>query len=129
MAINNGGLMKEFEILSFDNRQLFNNWLYEFCDIQPGIWLRIFKKNSEIQTVTYQEALEVALCFGWIDGLRKSYDDKSWIQRFTPRRSKSQWSKRNTLIAERLIKDDLMHPTGLKHIEAAKLDGRWENAY
>ncbi|MGE4211433.1 MAG: YdeI family protein [Oligoflexales bacterium] len=91
--------------------------------------MRIYKKDSEKTSITHQEALEEALCFGWIDGLKKSYDENSWIQKFTPRRKRSIWSKRNTVIAERLIKDKRMKASGLKAIAEAKADGRWEQAY
>lgn len=96
---------------------------------QIGIWLRIYKKDSGVKTVTYAEALDEALCFGWIDGIKKSYDDKSWIQKFTPRRAKSMWSARNKEHIARLIKEKRIQPAGLKEVEAAKKDGRWDAAY
>lgn len=96
------------------------------CD---GIWLRLFKKDSGRATVTYAEALDQALCFGWIDGQVKSLDELSWIQKFTPRRARSGWSKRNTEHVERLTKAGLMMPAGLLAVEAAKADGRWKSAY
>ena len=91
--------------------------------------MRIFKKHSGQATVTYAEALDQALCFGWIDGQRKPYDALSWIQRFTPRRPRSAWSKLNTQHAERLIKAGQMMRAGLKAAEDAKADGRWQAAY
>ena len=94
-----------------------------------GIWLRIWKVNTEHPTVTYAEALDEALCFGWIDGQKKAYDKGSWLQRFTPRRSGSGWSKKNTEHAERLIKSKKMTASGLQEIKAAKSDGRWKSAY
>ena len=94
-----------------------------------GIWLRIFKKDSDEATITYDEALDEALCFGWIDGQKKAYDEKSWLQKFTPRRSKSIWSKRNKTRVAQLIEEKRMQPSGLKEIETAKKDGRWDKAY
>lgn len=91
--------------------------------------MRLYKKASNIESVTYQEALEEALCYGWIDGQKKSYDEVSWIQKFTPRRSKSIWSMRNTLIVKKLIEDQRMQSAGLKVIDEAKADGRWQKAY
>ena len=99
---------------------------HEKCD---GIWLRLFKKDSGKATVTYAEALDQALCFGWIDGQVKSLDELSWVQKFTPRRTRSGWSKRNTELVERLAKAGLMMPAGLLAVEAAKADGRWHAAY
>jgi uncharacterized protein YdeI (YjbR/CyaY-like superfamily) len=120
---------KDLDMLAFKSRALFRDWLHENFDKSPGIWLRIFKVKSLKQTVTYQEAIEESLCYGWIDSVVNSYDETSYVQRFTPRRKKSVWSKRNTLIVHRLIETGLMQPSGLVHVEAAKLDGRWENAY
>jgi uncharacterized protein YdeI (YjbR/CyaY-like superfamily) len=91
--------------------------------------LRIFKKDAGKKTVTHGEALDEALCFGWIDGQGKSYDDKSWLLKFTPRRPKSIWSKRNTEHVERLIKEKRMKSSGIKEVGNAKKDGRWEKAY
>ncbi len=94
-----------------------------------GIWLRILKKDSGEATITYDEALDEALCFGWIDGQKKACDEKSWLQKFTPRRSKSIWSKRNKTRVVQLINEKRMQPSGLKEIETAKKDGRWDKAY
>ena len=94
-----------------------------------GILLRIYKKDSGVTSVTYAEALDQALCFGWIDGQKKPRDNESWLQKFTPRRAKGVWSKRNTEHAERLIKSGAMAPAGLKEVTAAKEDGRWKAAY
>ncbi len=91
--------------------------------------MRIFKKASVEKSISYQEALEEALCFGWIDGQKKSYDEASWIQKFTPRRPRSVWSKRNTKIIETLIKEKRIQPAGLVQVELAKKDGRWDKAY
>ncbi len=119
----------EPQILSFASTQAWRNWLDKNYSLQEGIWLRIYKKASEIPTVTYAEALDDALCYGWIDGQKKPYDANSWLQRFTPRRPKSVWSQRNREHVARLITEGKMHESGLRQIEAAKADGRWENAY
>jgi uncharacterized protein YdeI (YjbR/CyaY-like superfamily) len=94
-----------------------------------AIWLRIYKKNSGIETVSYPTSVDMALCWGWIDGLTNKYDEVSYLVRFTPRRPKSVWSKINVAKVERLIAQDLMQPTGLEHIVSAKKDGRWDKAY
>lgn len=117
------------ETLAFKSSAAFRKWLAAHHDTADGIWLRIFKKVSGKKTVTYDEALDEALCFGWIDGLKKSYDEHSFIQRFTPRRARSGWSKRNTLLVERLTKAGLMMPAGIKAVDAARADGRWQAAY
>jgi uncharacterized protein YdeI (YjbR/CyaY-like superfamily) len=94
-----------------------------------GLWLRIFKSSSGKATVTYQEALDHALCYGWIDGQKKPYDECSWLQKFTPRRAQSGWSKINTERAERLINAGKMQQAGLEAVKMAKADGRWQAAY
>lgn len=116
-------------MISFKDKKDFNKWLKKNHDECPGIWLRLFKKGTTEVSINYQEALEEALCYGWIDGQKKSHDEKSWIQKFTPRRSKSIWSKRNTLIVQKLIDEGRMKAPGLKVIEEAKADGRWDAAY
>lgn len=116
-------------IKSFSSTQKWHAWLLINHASPQGIWLRIYKKDSNKKTVTYAEALDEALCFGWIDGLKKSYDDESWIQKFTPRRAKSMWSARNKEHIARLIKEKRMQSSGLKEVEAAKKDGRWDAAY
>ncbi|MGH9802318.1 MAG: YdeI/OmpD-associated family protein, partial [Blastocatellia bacterium] len=93
------------------------------------IWMRLAKKASELKSANYAEALDVALCYGWIDGQKKSYDADSWLQKFTPRGAKSIWSKINREKAQELIEAGRMKPAGLKTIESAKQDGRWEAAY
>jgi uncharacterized protein YdeI (YjbR/CyaY-like superfamily) len=94
-----------------------------------GLHLRIYKKGSGVRSVTYAEALDQALCFGWIDGQKLPFDASSWVQKFTPRRAKSGWSKINVAHVDRLIRDGQMTPAGLKEMEAAKADGRWAAAY
>jgi len=116
-------------IIAFTSSGDFRTWLATHHSKPGGIWLRIYKKDSRVATVTYAEALDQALCFGWIDGQKKPYGKQSWLQRFTPRRPRSGWSKRNTQHAERLIKSGQMAPAGLKEVNAAKVDGRWKAAY
>jgi uncharacterized protein YdeI (YjbR/CyaY-like superfamily) len=117
------------EILSFESSIEFRNWLKKNRNDYSGIWLRIRKVSAGTPTVTYAEALDEALCFGWIDGQKKPYDSRSWLQKFTPRRSGSRWSKKNTEHAERLIKAKKMTSAGLREVNAAKSDGRWKSAY
>lgn len=95
----------------------------------PGLLLRIYKKDSGVPSVTYAEALDQALCFGWIDGQKLPFDANSWVQKFTPRKAKSGWSKKNVAHVDRLIREGQMTPAGLKEMEAAKADGRWATAY
>ena len=115
--------------VAFKTAAAFRAWLEVNHGQCEGIWLRLFKKDSGQATVTYAEALDEALCFGWIDGQVKSLDELSWIQKFTPRRARSGWSKRNTEHVERLIRAGLMMPAGLLAVTAAKADGRWQTAY
>jgi len=104
-------------------------WLGRNHTTADGVWLRMYKKGSGTATVTYAEALEEALCHGWIDGIRKAHDTVSFIQKFTPRRARSVWSKINTQHVERLAKAGRMKPAGLEAVAAAKRDGRWDAAY
>jgi uncharacterized protein YdeI (YjbR/CyaY-like superfamily) len=117
------------QMVSFRTAADWEEWLQANHSTRRELWLRIFKKSSGKETVTYAEALDVALCYGWIDGLKKSYDAESWIQRFCPRRPKSLWSKLNTQHVARLRKAGRMKPPGLAAVEAAKQDGRWKAAY
>lgn len=117
------------KILGFKSSADFRSWLKINGDNCDGLWLRFFKKDSDKATITYDEALDEALCFGWIDGQVKSLDAISWIHKFAPRRARSGWSKRNTEHVERLSKAGLMMPAGLAQVEAAKADGRWQAAY
>jgi uncharacterized protein YdeI (YjbR/CyaY-like superfamily) len=124
--------MMEFsmpKILSFKTPAAFRRWLARNKDRTEGIWLRSFKKDSGEKTISYSEALDEALCYGWIDGQRRSHDAVSYVTKFTPRRSRSMWSKINTAHAERLIQAGRMTAAGLKQVEAAKADGRWQAAY
>jgi uncharacterized protein YdeI (YjbR/CyaY-like superfamily) len=119
----------EFPIKPFPSKTKWAEWLAKQHDKSAGVWLKLAKKDSGIPSVTYEEALDVALCYGWIDGQKKSFDDKYWLQKFTPRGPKSIWSKINTEKAERLIAAGEMQLAGLKAVEDAKKDGRWEAAY
>jgi uncharacterized protein YdeI (YjbR/CyaY-like superfamily) len=119
----------ELKIVSFKTPKDMEKWLAKNHDKSPGIWLRMFKKDSGKKSVNWQEAVVESLCYGWIDGQSKSYDDESWLQRFTPRRAKSIWSKKNTDHIERLTALGKMKPAGLAHVEKAKADGRWAKAY
>lgn len=115
--------------LSFASQAKWESWLDDNHAEAPGLWLKIAKKAACIETVTHAEALDVALCFGWIDGQRGRLDDDWFIQRFTPRRARSRWSQINRDKAERLIADGRMRPAGLREVERAKEDGRWDAAY
>jgi uncharacterized protein YdeI (YjbR/CyaY-like superfamily) len=117
------------EIISFATVDNFRVWLAQNHSRSGGMWLRIYKKDSGVETVSYPQALDISLCFGWIDGQKKAFDEQSWLQKFTPRRPKSGWSKKNTEHAERLIRSGEMTAAGIKEIDAAKADGRWKAAY
>src|SRR3974390_105787 len=115
--------------LSFQSSAEFRSWLEQNHVTAGGIWLRIFKKDSGKKSITYAEALDECLCFGWIDGQKKPCDERSWLQRMTPRRARSGWSNVNTQHVKRLIKTKRMTSKGLAAVEAAKADGRWQAAY
>jgi uncharacterized protein YdeI (YjbR/CyaY-like superfamily) len=104
-------------------------WLKLNHSTENELWVKIYKKNSGIQSVTWDDVVIEVLCWGWIDGVKKSIDDQAYLQRITPRKARSNWSKRNTEHVERLISEGRMMETGLMHVRAAKADGRWENAY
>lgn len=122
-------IVPELQIKPFQSSLAWEHWLSGNYHVKQGIWLKIAKKASGIKTVTYDEALDVALCYGWIDGQRKSFDGDYFVQRFTPRRSKSLWSKRNVGKALRLVDAKKMQSAGLAEIKAAQQDGRWQAAY
>ena len=115
--------------MPFATKNEWAEWLDSYHDRSAGVWLKLAKKDSGIPSVTYDEAVETALCYGWIDGQKKGFDEEYWLQKFTPRGAKSIWSKINTLKAEKLIASGEMKPAGFKAMEAAKQDGRWEAAY
>lgn len=115
--------------LRFATQRAFETWLrrnHASCD---GVWLLIARPAADQPTVTYAQAVEVALCYGWIDGQKKALDAQHWVQRFTPRRPRSLWSKTNRAKAHALIEADRMQPSGMAEIERAKADGRWDAAY
>jgi len=119
----------DLEVKVFTSPAAFRSWLEKNHQNSPGLWLRIFKKNSSRKSIVYAEALDEALCFGWIDGQRRSYDAESFVQRFTKRKARSIWSKRNREHVARLIDEKKMTPAGHEAVEGAKADGRWEAAY
>jgi uncharacterized protein YdeI (YjbR/CyaY-like superfamily) len=116
-------------IRGFRSAAAFETWLAANHARQPELWLRIYKKASGVATVTYPEALDVALCWGWIDGLRKPLDARSFLQRFGPRQPRSLWSQINRDHVARLTAAGRMTPHGQRHVDAAKTDGRWARAY
>lgn len=116
-------------VILFKSQKSWDVWLARHGESSPGVWLKIAKKSAKLKSVSYPEVLEVALCHGWIDGLRKSYDAESFLQKFTPRRPQSIWSKINRAKALELIEAGRMRPAGLAAIEKAKGDGRWDAAY
>jgi uncharacterized protein YdeI (YjbR/CyaY-like superfamily) len=113
----------------FKNAKAFESWLKKNHATSDGLWLKIAKRGADEPSVTYPEAVEVALCWGWIDGQKKSLDDQHFLQRFTPRRARSVWSKINVDKAAALIEAGRMQAPGYAQIEAAKADGRWARAY
>jgi uncharacterized protein YdeI (YjbR/CyaY-like superfamily) len=112
-------------IKSFRTGAAFENWLRKNHARETELWLRIYKKASGVRTITIAEALDVVLCWGWIDGLRKAYDERSFLQRYTPRRPKSRFSHINCRHVERLTAAGRMTPNGQRQVDAAKADGRW----
>jgi len=115
--------------IEFETAETFETWLVENHDTLNGLWIKIFKKDSKKKTISYAEALDVALCYGWIDGQKQAFDEQSWLQKFCPRREKSIWSKVNIGHVERLTNEGRMRPAGLKAVEKAKANGNWEKAY
>ena len=117
------------KMLAFSSPELLNAWLKENHDTQTELLVQIFKKGSGVQSVTWNDVVIESLCWGWIDGVKRSLDDASYVQRITPRKPKSVWSKRNTEHVERLINEGRMQESGLIHVREAQADGRWEKAY
>jgi uncharacterized protein YdeI (YjbR/CyaY-like superfamily) len=115
--------------LLFEHQQAWENWLSQNHDQATGVWLRLAKKGSEIRSLTYAEALESALCFGWIDAQKKPESAGAWLQRFTPRGQRSIWSKINRQKATALMECGRMRDSGLQQVLRARLDGRWDRAY
>jgi uncharacterized protein YdeI (YjbR/CyaY-like superfamily) len=117
------------KIMTFVTPKDFGQWLKVNHASESELWVKIYKKNTGIQSVTWNDVVIEALCWGWIDGVKKSIDSQAYLQRITPRKKRSNWSKRNTEHAERLISESRMMESGFVHIRAAKEDGRWDNAY
>lgn len=120
---------KGLVVLPFASQTKFRTWLRKNHARQDGFWLKFAKKASGIASVTYAEAREEAIAWGWIDGLKNGYDESYYLLRFTPRRPRSKWSQINRSIAEALIERGAMQPTGMAEVEAARADGRWDRAY
>jgi uncharacterized protein YdeI (YjbR/CyaY-like superfamily) len=120
---------KDLPIVEAADQQAWRAWLEANHTDQAGAWLKFAKKGAPTASVSYAEAIEEAICFGWIDGQVRRFDEHFYLQRFTPRRTKSNWSQTNREKAARLLADGRMKPAGLAQIEAAKADGRWEAAY
>jgi uncharacterized protein YdeI (YjbR/CyaY-like superfamily) len=116
-------------VVSFESSAAWASWLAAEHASSPGVWLKIAKKGTSPATICYPDALAVALCFGWIDGQKGRLDDHYWLQRFTPRKPGSRWSRNNTELAAELIQAGRMRPAGLAEVERAKADGRWAAAY
>jgi len=119
----------DLPVIGFADSAAWESWLDEYHAAAAGAWLKIAKKGAGERTVSYAEALDAALCYGWIDGQKGGLDEEFWLQRFTPRKPGSRWSQINTEKAARLIEAGRMQPAGLREVEAAKADGRWDAAY
>jgi uncharacterized protein YdeI (YjbR/CyaY-like superfamily) len=119
----------DYPVLHFEDQQSWRVWLHEYHAGSRGVWLRLAKKAAQVSSVQYAEALEIALCYGWIDGQKQADDDQFWLQKFTPRSARSAWSRINREKAEALIENGLMQPAGLSEVERARADGRWQAAY
>ena len=119
----------QLPVLCFESVDAWDAWLAEHASTTAGLWLKIPKKGSGATGIGYSEALDVALCHGWIDGQKGRHDDGYWLQRFTPRKPGSRWSRINTERAEALAEAGRMRPGGLREVEQARADGRWEQAY
>ena len=117
------------KIKTFRTDEAFESWMRKNHAREREVWLRIYKKGSAVASITIAEALDVVLCWGWIDGIRKAFDERSYLQRYTPRRAKSIWSQINREHVARLTKAGRMTPHGQRHVDAAKADGRWAAAY
>jgi uncharacterized protein YdeI (YjbR/CyaY-like superfamily) len=120
---------EELPIVELKDQRAWHRWLAANHDRTAGAWLKIAKQHSPTKTINHSEALEEALCFGWIDGQARGFDEHYYLIRFTPRRDRSKWSQVNREKATRLIEEGRMQPSGLAQVEAAKSDGRWDAAY
>lgn len=126
---NNSKNPADISLKPFASTAEFYEWLRLNHNTETELWIKIYKKDSGIQSIDWNGAVKTALCWGWIDGIKKSIDNDCYMQRVTPRRAKSIWSKRNTEHVEALIEQGLMQPAGLAHVTAARADGRWQAAY
>ena len=117
------------KVREFKDAESFYKWLGKHHDKDDEIWIKIHKVNSGLKSITPKEAIDVVLCWGWIDGIRKGFDDRSYLQRYTPRRKNSIWSQINVDNVARLVKEGRMTEHGMREVEAAKANGRWERAY
>lgn len=122
-------MYKDIPVFLFETQDQWNEWLSKNHAKYSAIWIKFAKKNTGAVSISYEEALSVALCFGWIDGLINKYDEKYYLTRFTPRKKTSAWSKSNRSLAGKLIADGRMHQSGLQIIEEAKINGSWDHAY
>jgi len=129
MTSDNKPGKNDLPVILFETSDALNTWLEKNHKDSPGIWVRFFKKSSGGSSINYEQALNEALCFGWIDGQVKTFDEQSYIQKFTPRRARSIWSKRNIERINNLEEEGRMRSSGMKEVAEAKADGRWENAY
>ena len=120
---------EDLPVVLFPSQEAWEAWLSQQSMVSEGLWVKLAKKGSGIDSVTYAEAVEVALCYGWIDGQARRFDDDYYLQRFTPRRARSKWSKINRDKAERLFESGAMKASGMSEVERARADGRWEAAY
>jgi uncharacterized protein YdeI (YjbR/CyaY-like superfamily) len=116
-------------VIAFDSPSEWEAWLEGNHATSKGLWLKIAKKGAGVETVTYDQALDVALCYGWIDGQKGAFDDRFWVQRFTPRGPRSKWSRINRDRASELLRRGKLKPAGVAEVERAQRDGRWEAAY
>jgi uncharacterized protein YdeI (YjbR/CyaY-like superfamily) len=121
--------VNEPEVIAFRDAAGFEAWLEAHVDLQVGVWLKIAKKGSGVQSLTDDEAVDIGLCYGWISGQRKALDEVYYLQKYVPRRRRSRWSQVNVAKVEKLIAAGRMQPSGLAEVEAAKADGRWAAAY
>jgi uncharacterized protein YdeI (YjbR/CyaY-like superfamily) len=117
------------KVHAFEDERAFEAWLRKHWNQEQEVWIKIHKSGSRLPSITPEQAIEVCLCWGWIDGIRKGHDDKSFLQRYTPRTKKSIWSQINIAKVERLAQQGRMQPSGLAQVDAAKADGRWAAAY
>ncbi|MFE0436199.1 YdeI family protein [Streptomyces nigra] len=123
------GVAQDLETVAFESAEAFQAWLGENHAVSPGIWLKLRKKAPGVVALDYAQALDVALCYGWIDGQKAALDDEWWLQRFGPRTARSRWSKINRDKVAALIEKGRMRPPGQAEIDRAKADGRWDAAY